>query len=66
MQFEITEMLVRKSENVIFHKHFLNIDISLPFTHKPLKFSICIHEIWMEGSVSQNFDLGPSFDFMKC
>ena len=66
MHFEITEILVRKSENVIFHKHFLNIDLSLPISYKPLKFSICIYEIWMQGSVSQNFDLGPSFDFMKC
>ena len=21
---------------------------------------------WMQGGMSQNFDLGPSFDFMKC
>ena len=42
------------------------MDISLPISYKSFKFSTCIHEIWMQGSVSQNFDLGPSFDFMKC
>ena len=66
MHFEVTEIMVRKSENVIFHQHFLNIDISLPISYKPFKFSTCIHEIWVQGRVSQNFDLGPSFDFMKC
>ena len=66
MHLEITEIMVRKSENVIFHQHFLNIKISLPISYKPFKFSTCFHEIWVQGSVSQNFDLGPSFDFMKC
>ena len=66
MHFEITEIMVRKRENVILYQHFLNIDISLPIPYKPFKFSTCIHEIWVQGSVSQNFDLGPSFDFMKC
>ena len=59
MHFEITEIMVRKSE------HLLNIDISLPISYKPFKFSTCIHEIWLQGSVSQNIDLGPSFDFIK-
>ena len=54
----------KKNENVIFLKHFFNMDISLPIPHKPFKFSAFIHEIWMQGSVSQNFDLGPSFYFM--
>ena len=52
--------------NVIFQQHFLTMDISLPISHKPFKFSACIHEIWMQGRVSQNFDSGPGFDFMKC
>ena len=56
----------RKNGNVIFQQYFFNMDISLAISHKPFKFSACIHEIWMQGSVSQNFDLGPSFDFMKC
>ena len=66
MHGEFTETMVGKNENLIFHQHFLNMDISLPITYKSFKFSTCIHEIWMQGKVSQNFDLGPSFDFMKC
>ena len=53
-----------KNENVIFLKHFLNMDISLPIPLKPFKFSAFIHMIWMQGSLSQNFDLGSSFYFM--
>ena len=66
MHYEITEIMVRKNENVIFHQHFFNIDISLPISCRPFKFSTCIHETLLQGHVSQNFDLGPSFDFMKC
>ena len=49
-----------------FHVHFLNMDISVNFSHRLFKFETCILEIQMERSVSQNFDLGPSFYFMKC
>ena len=66
MHGELTEIMVGKNENLIFYQLFLNMDISLPITYKSFKFSTCIHEIWMQGSMSQNFDLGPSFDFMKC
>ena len=50
----------------IFHVHFLNMDISVNMAHTPLKFETCILEIQMEGRMSQNFDLGHSFNFMKC
>ena len=30
-----------------------------------LKFSVCDTNIHLEGSISQNFDLGPSFYFMS-
>ena len=33
---------------------------------KAFKSLTCFLDVQMEGSVSQNFDLGPSFDFMKC
>ena len=60
-------MTVGKTENsFFFHKYFLNKDISLNITHKAIIFSACIYEIKMQGNVSQNFDLGPSFYFMKC
>ena len=42
-----------------------DIDISLPISYKPFKFSTCIHEIPMQGILSQNFDIGPNLDFMK-
>ena len=31
-----------------------------------LKFEMCILEIHIEGSMSQNLDLGPSLYFIKC
>ena len=66
MHREFTEIMFGKNENLIFYQHFLNMDISLPVSYKSFKFLTCIHEIWMQGKVSQNFDLGPSFDFMRC
>ena len=66
MHREFTEIMVGKNIYLIIYQHLFNMDISLPITYKSFKFSTCIHEIWMQGSVSQNFDIGPSFDFMKC
>ena len=42
------------------------MDISLTIAPISLKICMCIAEIYMEGSVSQNFDLGLSFCFMQC
>ena len=42
------------------------MDSSVDISHIHMKFDMCILEIQMKGSVSQNFDLGPSFNFMKC
>ena len=44
MHSEITEIILGKNENVIFQQHFLNMDISLPISYAPFKFSACIHE----------------------
>ena len=49
---------------LIFHVYFFNMDISLNIAHICLKTCMCIAEICMEGSMSQNFDLGLSFCFM--
>ena len=49
---------------LIFHIHFLNMDISLIIALITLETCMCIAEICMEGSVSQNFELGLSFCFM--
>ena len=50
----------------IFHVYFLNMDISLIIASISLKMCMCIAETYMEGSVSQDFDLGISFCFMQC
>ena len=42
------------------------MDSSVDIAHIHMKFNMCILEIQMEGSVSQNFDLGHSFYFIKC
>ena len=44
----------------------MNMDISVSIAHIPFKFETCILEIKIEGSVSQHFELGPSFYLMKC
>ena len=56
--------MVSKIEILFFCEHFVNKDISFPFAHNPLKSYTCIDEMWMEGRVSQNFDIGPRFNFM--
>ena len=50
----------------IFHEYFLNKDISLIIGF--IIMEICMHvaEDCLEGRVSQNFDIGPSFYFMLC
>ena len=53
-------------KTLIFHVYFFNMDISLIIAPICLKICMCTAEICMEGSVSQNFDLGLSFCFMLC
>ena len=45
---------------------FVNMDISLIITLICFEICMFIAEICMEGSISQNFDLGLSFCFMHC
>ena len=52
--------MVRKNENVFFHKHFLNMDISFNSQYNALKFETCIYGLQMEGSVSQKLSLPRS------
>ena len=40
------------------------MDISVTIYITELKFSVWILKVLLEGSVSQIFDLGPSFYFM--
>ena len=41
------------------------MDISVAIYHFNLKYSVCIHKVLLEASVSQNLYLGPSFHFMS-
>ena len=52
-------------KNLIFYQHFFNMDISLNNQHKVLKFCLCALHYHIEGTVSQIFDLDPTFHFMK-
>ena len=54
-----------KFENLLFFSYFFNKDISFNIQCTYLKFGIHILECQLEGSVSQIFDLGPSFYFMQ-
>ena len=55
---------IKNLKKLIFHVYFLNMDISLIISLICLKICMCIPEICMKGSMSQNFDLGLSFCFM--
>ena len=59
-------MKVSKNKKSFFSKHILNMDISAAIAFSSSKFEICFHEIHMEGSMSQNFDIGPSVYLRKC
>ena len=40
------------------------MDISVTNNSTRINFLPCVHNIYMEGTVSQNFDIGLSFYFM--
>ena len=54
-----------KCEKVYFASYFLNKHIFFDNPYKLLKFETKIHEGHLEGSVSQNSYLGPSFYCMQ-
>ena len=66
MHSEFTEIIASENKNSFFSDQFLNMDISVDIPHITSKFKMCIYETLMEGCVSQNFYLGPSFHLMKC
>ena len=45
---------------------FLNKDILLNMSYTVFKLDMLIFDIMMEGTMSQIFDLGSRFYFMKC
>ena len=39
--------MVGENKNLIFHQHFLNMDILLTIPHTPFKFEIFMNEIYV-------------------
>ena len=48
-----------------FHFYFFNMDIPVNIFIFDLKFPVCVPKVHLQGRVSQNFDLGPSFILWK-
>ena len=53
------------SENEFLNFYFLNVDISVTMHDLYLRLYRCIEYISVEGTMSQNFDIGPSSFFIK-
>ena len=64
ISFSVAEIGGNKSKYLIFCEMFLNTDISMTTQDIAMKFCMATLHINCEGSMSQIFDLGPSFDFM--
>ena len=60
----VTKWECQEMENWLFKFYFLIWDIFLNICFPIIKFHTLIENIQMEGTVSQIFYLGPSFDFM--
>ena len=50
----------------MFHVYYFNMDIAPIIAPISLRICMYIAEIYMEGSMSQNFDLGHSLCLMQC
>ena len=66
MHYIYSELGSNKYEKCIFSFIFLNKDILLNKLYTVFKIDMLILDTIIEGTVSQNFDLGPRFYFMKC
>ena len=51
---------------LIFLTYFLNKDISLNMRLTCLKTDMHVYETYLEGRVSQNFDIGLSINLIAC
>ena len=56
----------RKVQNLFCHIYFLNVNISVNIKPKYLTFSLVILGIYKQGTMSQNFNIGFSSNFIKC
>ena len=66
MDEDIIEFECQEYEKLFFLDIFFYQDISLNNIFRNIKFYILIDNIQMEGTMSQIFDKGPRFCFMKC
>ena len=57
---QFPERVRKVSENDFLNIYFLNMDISLIIHDPSLKFSICLDNIVVEGTMSQILYIGPS------
>ena len=64
MSFSVAEIGCSKTKNLILYVIFLNADILITIQDIDTKICMTFFHINYEGSVSQNFYLGPSFYFM--
>ena len=60
----IHEMWEKLNLNCLFPFYFFNMDISLDIILAFTRFSTSIENSLMQGTMSQNFHLGLSFDFI--
>ena len=56
--------IVAEVKNWLLYFYFLNTDFSFTVCNINLKLYEYAQNVHLEGSVSQNFDLGPGFIFM--
>ena len=49
-----------------FYLHFFNMDNSINIAHRLFRSSAIIPDMLMEGTVSHNFNLGPSSHDILC
>ena len=52
-------------KSCFFYFYFFNVNISLIMHEPHLKFYICLENIAVKGTVSQNFCIGPGSFFIK-
>ena len=60
------EQQISAEKIFIFHEYFFNTDISLIIGFIIMKIGIHVAEDCLEGTLSQNVDIGLSFDFILC
>ena len=63
---ELVQLRLHEQKRKKINSRFLIQDVSGNKILRNIKFGIPTDEIQMEGTMSQNFEIGLSFYFMKC